>query len=596
MSSRRTPTCKDGVAHFNAGRFAAAARSFEAAAAVNGASADTHCFLAQAYASLGRLDRAVRHLRKSYPPRRMPAQVLMTLGELLSRSGRRKDALTCLRRAAARLPGSAEARRKLGALCIEAGLLEEAEKHLAKAAGDAAAAFLLGKCRLLQGRPVEAEHALRRAVGLDPKSAECRLLLGKALAAQDRRDEAADAYGAAARLSPDSAEKRKLLFQIGRASQEDGRRGRMRTAFTGLLKLEARTRPGPPLERLRALIALERYAEAIQEAERYIDGWDPTQEYEPLIEPWAGRWLVTCDARWAQRQIALLDALRSRGGINSPWPLIWRGVLLCHRWRYREALAHFDAVAEFPRKRYGWIRYLGGAWRLRLDAHAAAIEDLRAALDAEPGMWWARCHLAEARLCQGRTKEAFSEFAAAEAKAADDPSARANIQCWRGEALLWLGRYRPALKDLDRAVAGNVRLARCWRGAARMLLGDARGALPDLDLALAADPYDREALTWRGEAKRRLGHREEALADLNRAVELGGGTWALVNRALIWDALGEEEKLWRDCERISRDAVPLTRQSDGAAPLLERALAAARGIRRPESYLAPLLRLNRHSR
>ncbi len=588
------PLVRKGIEHFNAGRFEAAALGFEGALADGDASVGTHCFLAHAYAAFGRTDRAVRHLRKSFPAKRMPPRVLSTLAEILERDGKHSQALEIYERAVRAAPDSGDVRGKLGILYLNLGRLPEARAHLEKAASLEKRApgilLSLAKCLLRQGRPGPAEKALRKALKLDKNMTEAHLLLGKTLAAQNRRDESVEAYVAAARLSPDTEEKLKLLFQIGWASQEDGRLDRMRDAFTEFLKADKGFEEAFTLKRMLALTALGRYAEACEYAERYLDRWDPTKEFEPLMEPWAGRWMVSCDAGWAAKQLDALDALIRGKGASSPWPRIWRGVLLCHQQRYREALAHFDTLTDFPQRRYGWMRYLAGAWRLRLGAHQEAAEDLRAALRAESRLWWTRCHLAEVRLCSGNAKAAFREFDAAEKASGKDLLARANVRCWRGEAYLWTGRYKRALKDLDLAVEGGVTLAHCWRGAARMLLGSPQDALLDLDIALTADPLDREALTWRGEAKRRLGLWREALLDLDRAVELGAGTWALVNRALVWAALGENAKMWRDFERVPREAAPLLRGAAHAVRQLESSLKSARGVRRPESYLTPIFR------
>lgn len=388
--------------------------------------------------------------------------------------------------------------------------------------------------------------------------------------------------------------KRRLLHRMGLSSQEKGDLPRMRGAFDAFLAADKEDRYAPNVRRLSALVGLERYAEAREEAEKILDDRGPSgTDYEMMVQPWTDKWLASCGVQWAEAQSSALDALTNGKRPETPWAGCWSGVLLCRRGIVKEGLAQIDRIREFPSKRYGWILWASGLHRLLLGEYTAAARDFRSAVHSRPDAWWARCRLAESLLCQGNIKEALRELSTA-VSLTENPHARGNALCWKGEVLLWLGRYEEARKNLDDAVESGNTLALCWRGAARMLSGLPKEALGDLDRAVAADPGDREALVWRGEAKRRMGENRESLKDLDRAITLGSGTWAFVNRALAWAALGEKEKMRLDLKEVRAELAALLgddapKSKSESVRRLEKALTLARGVRRPETYLKPIM-------
>ena len=521
----------------------------------------------------------------------------LVLAEALLRRKRLGEAEAQVRQALRREPGSSQAHVLLGKIHEEGGRPAEAEREYAEASGSSGsddACLRLGEALLGRGQAAEAEAHLRKAVALGESSPRVFLLLVEVLTGQQRLEDAADALEEGIRRQPKWPS---LRFKLGWICQQAGLRDRMTRAFEGFLKSGGSGREDERHHRFLALVALERFPEAFEAAERLLDEWDERLEYERLFRPWASHWLKPQPESFFARTLAGLEDAERRSPA-SPWPRLYRGLLLCRLRRTREGLAVLDELARAPAGRYGWMRFAAGVERLQLGRYAEALEDLRAAVASRPRAWWARCRLAETTLCLGKTKDALREFDRAEAGLSEERQ-RAEVWAWKGETLLWLGRYPEALEVLGRAVAAKSWLAVCWRGEAFMLSGRLVEALADLDRALAPGSRDTEAFILRGEARRRLGRLREALEDLDRAVELEGGTWALVNRALAHAGLGDWPAAWRDFEKVPAEVVDAALRSLGRSSwrgwaredvvgILERALVLARGIRRPETYLYPV--------
>lgn len=258
-------------------------------------------------------------------------------------------------------------------------------------------------------------------------------------------------------------------------------------------------------------------------------------------------------------------AAHARRNPRSRWPALVRAYLFHRLATGEQAVAEAEKLADA-----GWMRFLLGKLLLHVRRdYARAEREFAAAAQDAPGLMMARAYVAETLLCRGRTARALSILRSL----ADSFEGRigADARAWRGEVLLWLGRYREAVRELDRAAAAGARFARGWRGAALSKLGRLEEALADLDAALAEHPDDQEMLTWRGETLRRLGRRKESLRDLDAALRMPlGSPWAAANRALL---LGE-----------------------GDPQAHEALLRAGRGIRRADPYLEPIWAGSRTSR
>jgi tetratricopeptide (TPR) repeat protein len=256
---------------------------------------------------------------------------------------------------------------------------------------------------------------------------------------------------------------------------------------------------------------------------------------------------------------------------------------------------------------------------LQMSRFREAIAAADRIIDALPESWsWsALCYKAEALLCLGERKPALAAFDEAIARALrlDNPREAADARAWKGECLLWLGRYAEAERLLEVAAKGDAPYAQCWRGAALYKLGRPREALESIDRGLALYDRDLEAYAWKGEILRRLGRLDEAEAALNAQAlrESGGGalslprsgapanpqywTWHLLNRALVAAARGDERALRADVEALLGERASLVFTAAGvdarralSAPagtlvsLLEGVLDDARGCRRPDVY------------
>jgi predicted Zn-dependent protease len=97
------------------------------------------------------------------------------------------------------------------------------------------------------------------------------------------------------------------------------------------------------------------------------------------------------------------------------------------------------------------------------------------------------------------------------------------LRSWRGEALMRLGRFPEAERELDRAVSADPHdgRARAFRGRVRFLRGDPAGAVQDLERASSDSMVEYSwAYHWRAEAKEAAGDLAGARADARTAAAL----------------------------------------------------------------------------
>jgi tetratricopeptide (TPR) repeat protein len=350
------------------------------------------------------------------------------------------------------------------------------------------------------------------------------------------------------------------------------------------------------LARFSACMGLQDYSRAFATLEELLDS-PRALELEGLQRPWPDTWLhpaaMPAQTRkfYSRQQKALQRWARHHA--SSPWPGFFRA---CIHWRLYDLRKSLAVLTRLPRRsarRYGWLRYFSGVLRLMLRQYAQAQDDFTAALRSIGGFWQARCYRAETLLCLNRRREAWMEFERAGARGRN-----AEAGAWHGEALLWVGEYRQALRRLDQAARAGAWLGFGWRGAAHMLLGNYAAARRDLDRALLPGSRDAEAYLWRGELKRRMGMPRHALRDLNRAEALAGpNPWARFNRALAWSALGNSAAMRREFSRLPRAVIePILKSMSRPWPstdaariaVLRAGLRLAGGVRRSEDYLQDL--------
>lgn len=555
-------------AELRAGRAAQAERTFRRAAALAPADAplrreflEVRRARAAARQKRAKAEFAARSAAKAEKIRRLSelrkalAESLLARGEprralkLLPDDARIRRALVEDLRARARSSPPAAAGKALReALRLEPGDAE-ARRELAEALRARAWAHESA------GRLAPAEALLREASALDPAAAE----LGRRLAATLREREPAGV--------PGSIEALRLREKLERVE------GRLR-AREKTLELLLEAAPERSIDRFRALMNLRRYGKAIDEAELILDGGARQPEFWGLSNPWD--WEEWTSRTSRQRQLVRDLKGRLAAPARRPWLLFYRVVL-----KDPGGLDDFD-LAALPRDRYGWMHLMAGRTCLIEGPVPTAARWLTIAAERTPPDWRANAFLAEAHLVLGRREAAYAEMERARLVA--PPADESLLLAWRAAFDLWLGDYAQALALLDRACTAGSPHAFCWRGAALLKLGRAAEAVEALDLALSRFPGDLEAYLWRAEAKRTLGLHDQALEDLRRPPL---GVWVLVNRALAKAALGDLDGMKADHDALPRHVVERVRAALGPEPagearVLEECLRLARGWRREE--------------
>lgn len=546
--------------------------------------------------------RQLREILKQryHAPAEDPVEALRRKALVLASDGRFGRAEAALRRALALAPKNAALRALLSKAVVMRGWasprlrLEQAERTLRRALavrpGDEDLRKRLievlrsqANDQLARGELDAAERTLRRALSDDPKSARVRADLLTALTTRAQvllsggnRARALSVVRRILRLDPGNARIRLVhgqsLYISGRV--EAGRallRSGLRRAGDAL----------SPAERFKTLMKLGRYRDALREAERILDAGPSLDDLRAFWDPW--EWDERRSLRDHKEELKRLRA--AVGEAAGPWLHYYSGSL-----KGPAALAHFDELARFPPRRYGWMYFRAGLMALAASDFPRAADWLERALRHKPADWRARCFLAEAHLCLGDTDRALAEMDRALREASEKEVGQ--VLAWRGAFDLWLGRYEEALEREERAAELSAQCAFCWKGAALLKLGRAQEALEALDATLERYPLDFEALVWRGEAKRALGRPREALEDLAR-VPKNVDVWARFNAALAKRALGDEAGMLAEFERIPASIREHIRAKTGkthASEILEAGLELSRGFRRAEYSQAVWLR------
>ncbi len=212
---------------------------------------------AQILADAGRIDEALRDLRRALMVEPRFQAALCHLGSLLRRQGRHDEALAAFRRALAvdaRAPEAhvglgnvlrergdraaaraayeaalaldahhASAHYNLGAMLLEAGDAQGAQRHLQRCLEreprNALACNNLGVALREMGRFAEARECFERALAIHPRHAEALNNLGIALQQEERYDEAMACYRQAMQVRPDFAE---ALLNLGNVLKDRG--------------------------------------------------------------------------------------------------------------------------------------------------------------------------------------------------------------------------------------------------------------------------------------------------------------------------------------------------------------------------------------
>ena len=255
------------------GRLTEAEERYRQAIALQPADASAHNNLGSTLQDLGRAAEAEAAYREALKREPRHARAHYNLGIVLKDSGRREEATASFREAVALVPDFIEAHINLGVLLQDQAQLELAVAYARKAAAAhpqnqtirASLALALAELGMLHkrqrryapavealqmalaerpddvvtlnnlantliedGRPVEAEAYLRKALTYAPSLPESHFHLGNALKAQDRFEEAAKTYEIALNLRPGFT---KARINLGGVLQKQGQYERALAAY-----------------------------------------------------------------------------------------------------------------------------------------------------------------------------------------------------------------------------------------------------------------------------------------------------------------------------------------------------------------------------
>lgn len=347
-----------------------------------------------------------------------------------------------------------------------------------------------------------------------------------------------------------------------------------------------------------ALMSVGEHLRAYAKGEELISVWKHMSAGEMLNPAGDDLWFTLGKrgvSAWASSALKKMD--RAPSALKkTPWHIFYKAVYL--DWSdKKKALRLMSGLAEKDARRYGWMLYYAGRLQVHFGRLTEAVSSFDAALKCKPDDWMILCAKAECLACLGNYRGAHAVFKTALRRS---PGAGDSIGAWRGEILLWQGKYAAAVKVLDEALASCPPFAYSWRGIASHKLGNRAAALDDLKKALAYNPRDLEALVYRAEIARL--EKDQALAERLLRDALSENPlyfWALANSALIALARGRHKEGLDTFNLALSRLGPLLpgrtkaeASADEAARTLRRWFRLSKGNRRDElhclaSWLAP---------
>jgi predicted TPR repeat methyltransferase len=228
----------DGVAHLEAGRWAAAEASLRASLALLPGRPSTLLNLGTALLRQGRADEALAPLDEALAAAPQDADAWCQRGAACSALGRDDDALAAFERALAQAPGHGAAAFQralaLNRLGRHADALVALETLLARAPGAGAAWRLHGQTLRSLGRHAECEASLRRALAADAGDGAAWSQLGQWLIDAGRPADARAAFERALACGDDAALNGYFLAALGGAEAPDATPpGYVRALFDG---------------------------------------------------------------------------------------------------------------------------------------------------------------------------------------------------------------------------------------------------------------------------------------------------------------------------------------------------------------------------
>jgi tetratricopeptide (TPR) repeat protein len=439
-----------GAIHFASQRHKEAADALEQAAALGDIGPRGHYFLGKAYSQSGRDDKALASLRRAADDPQFAADANLSVGLLLLKQNRAKEAVAPLEQAV-----------RLGAQPA------------------AVAQMLLGNAYLAVDRPEDALTALR---GADPNQYFTQLGLGFAHLSLYRNDEAVAALTAAQRLQPSSPE---VFVGLGNAYTRLLRYREADSAFARALALKSDS-----AEALMGRAVLH-----------YYQG-----QYPLLVE--TARQAARLAPQNANAQTLLGAVLATTGDMagglratreavrlepENYWPHHVLGFILVREDKAQEALSEARAAVRLRPNDPGTQNLLAYVLN-QLGQHAEALQAAQAALQnkhepADEG--GAHYNIATAQEKLGRAEESRASYGAA---------IRAYNQTGRtldpddlylmGNAYLRLEQDAAAVKAFQQAISvrPNFAQARYNLGVAYFATGNRKGAQDEYNALRRLDP------------------------------------------------------------------------------------------------------------
>lgn len=521
-----------------------------------------------------------------------PSDCLEDLARSLTRAGKWAAAEGVLRRLAGRSPGDQWA-DLLAASLFHQGKFDELGGILApmasgKGIDNAGTARVLMLSDLLRraGRSPQAERLLRRRLAARPGEEGVALRLAEELVRRGLLDEGAAVLRGVGR----GRRSLKASLALGEILLGQGKWKEMQRVMRAAVR-----RPPPgnkghggQVDLFWAAVYACDFPNAEKFGERLLDRTRDFGILRQLLRP-IGRPFSTALARIPEEfrrrcsaEAGAFKAARPR----SPWGPLFSWIAEGSGGMENRPPQQGRLIA-----RYAWMGLPAALWALERGWFREAITRLKGVCrGAEPENWRASCHIAEARACLGDFSGAMAIFDRTRDKV--PPADRGGVLAWKGEVLLWAGRYKEALAELDEALRLGGEFAAGWKGAVLVQSGRWAESLAWFDAELESHPESAETRLWKAEALYRLGRFAEAAAELERIEGLGGegNPFFIAVQGLVRGAMGNAGGMKSDFRDLA-GALPAFKKVRAGSygsrkSALERFLKSARGLRRGKHEMA----------
>ncbi|HEY0173587.1 MAG TPA: tetratricopeptide repeat protein [Pyrinomonadaceae bacterium] len=438
-----------GGIHFLLQRFKEAADALEQAAALGDIGPAGHYFLGKAHQQTGRDDKALESLRRAASDPQYAQDANLSVGLLLMKQNKVREALAPLEQAARLDPKNAIGQMILGNAYVSNDRPEEALAALRAAdPNQFFTQFGLGYAHLGLYRTEEAVAAFTAALRLNPQSAEAMVGLGNAYVRLSRYREAEDAFARAASMSPTSAD-----VMMGRSVLH---------YFQG------------------------QYPKLVEAAREAVRLAPQSAAAHTLL---GAALATTGDMQAGTRSVR--EALRLEP--DHYWPHQVLGFILVREDKPKEALAEARTVVRL-KPNYPETQNLLAYVLNQLGQHEEALSAAQTALrnrheSADEG--WAHYNIATAQEKLGRADESRASYAAS-IRAYNQPGRTLDPDdlYLMGNAYLRLEQDAPAVKAFQQAinVRPNFAQARYNLGVAFFATGNRKGAQDEYNALRRLDP------------------------------------------------------------------------------------------------------------